>query len=66
MMGKISNFFSAAILGFFVSIFLSTAIFHNWSTDLERKKWHQETIARDLALYYPKTGNWAWKGECDE
>lgn len=26
----------------------------------------QEAIERDYALYCPTTGEWAWKGECEE
>ena len=28
--------------------------------------WQVETVERDLAQYCPKTGHWAWKGECKD
>lgn len=28
--------------------------------------WREEAIDRDLGLYCPNTGKWAWKGECKE
>ena len=33
---------------------------------LNEKKHHIEAIERGYALYCPVTGNFAWKGECDE
>ncbi len=29
-------------------------------------RWEAELISRNLALYCPQDGEWAWKGECDD
>ena len=31
---------------------------------INNELWRSDTIERDLAIYCPTSGDWAWKGEC--
>jgi hypothetical protein len=33
---------------------------------LANQSWEEQAIERDYGLYCPNTGDFAWKGECDE
>ena len=37
-----------------------------WVSYLWSNKYETEAIDRGYALYCSDTGDWAWKGECDE
>ena len=36
------------------------------ATVIVNSEWRDETVKRGLAQYCPDTGEWAWKGECNE
>ena len=56
-----NNELQALIMGMIVGALIS-ALF---VSSIVNTAWKTATINRDLALYCPLNGNWAWKGECE-
>lgn len=54
----------ATIIGLFLGIVPVSVIFSVWAEDNANLRWKRITVERGLAQYCPKTGNWAWIGEC--
>jgi len=53
----------------FVPMFLFGCVFGFWIgllavTTIQNAAWQRDAIARDLAMFCPANGEWAWKGEC--
>jgi Mg2+/Co2+ transporter CorB len=59
---KDNDFMIACILILLMSAFFGASI----AFLLTENQYRYEAIERDYAEYCSKTGEWAWKGECDE
>ncbi|MEM8794074.1 MAG: hypothetical protein AAGE61_00800 [Pseudomonadota bacterium] len=52
-----------AVVSFVIGFSISALAF--WLMP-ESTDWHQEAIKRGYALHCPTTGEFAWKGECED
>lgn len=57
----LSNVFYSILIGIFIGIVLIWLLME----PLVEKEWQKELIERDLGLYCPVDGKWAFKGECE-
>ena len=53
---------AATFAGMVVAMVVAGGIVHHAS----RSAWQDDMIARDLAIYCPENGHFAFKGECKE
>ncbi len=65
-MSAFMDFLGSAFVGFILGFILAAGAVTLIDNTRERQEWQKETVERGLAMYCPKTGDWAWKGECDE
>jgi len=61
-----SDFIKDAFLCFCSGISIGAALILFVFQDASEREWETKTVDRGLAIYCPKSGEWAWVGECDE
>ena len=45
---------------------LILSVFNMFAIDDRNQELKRQAVERGYALYCPLTGEWAWKGECDQ